>query len=100
MAFPALAVAFQFSVKKGIWTFAAAAVIRQLTMFINDHEFLTIGGNPIEINQEGVALIVGMIFLLVFAVRVKADESSVDLAAMFSDRVKKIAAKSTDDSSA
>src|SRR5699024_9738144 len=90
MAFPALAVAFQFSVKKGIWTFAAAAVIRQLTMFINDHEFLTIGGNPIEINQEGVALIVGMIFLLVFAVRVKADESSVDLAAMFSDRVKKI----------
>lgn len=91
MAFPALAIAFQFSIKKGIWTFVAAAFVRQLTIFVNEGEYLTIGGNPIEVNQEGMALIVGMVLLLTFAVREKAEEgSSIDLAAMFSDRVQSI----------
>ncbi|NWO13471.1 MULTISPECIES: YhfT family protein [unclassified Virgibacillus] len=91
MAFPALAVAMQFSIKKGILTFVLAALVRQLTVFVNESGFLSIGENVIQLNQEGMALIVGMIFLFFYAMKEKGDEgSSVDLAAMFSEKVKSI----------
>ncbi|AUJ24975.1 YhfT family protein [Virgibacillus dokdonensis] len=91
MAFPALAVAMQFSIKKGILTFVLAALVRQLTVFVNENGFLSIGENVIQLNQEGMALIVGMIFLFFYAMKEKGDEgSSVDLAAMFSEKVKSI----------
>ncbi|MCC2248390.1 YhfT family protein [Virgibacillus sp. AGTR] len=91
MAFPALAVAMQFSVKKGIVTFIVAALVRQLAVFVNDSGFLSIGDNVITLNQEGMALIAGMIFLFAFAMREKAEEgSSVDLASIFSEKVKSI----------
>ncbi|MDY0404795.1 YhfT family protein [Virgibacillus sp. 179-BFC.A HS] len=91
MAFPALAVAMQFTIKKGILTFAVAAIVRQLAVFVNDKGFLHIGDNVISLNQEGVALIVGMIFLFTFAMREKTEEgSTVDLASIFSDKVKSI----------
>ncbi|HLS36552.1 MAG TPA: YhfT family protein [Bacillota bacterium] len=91
MAFPALAIAMQFSVVKGVIAFAAAAIVRQLAEFLNTGEYLTIGGNAVELNQEGMALIVGMIFLFYFAMQEKASEdSSIDLAAVFSDKVKSI----------
>src|SRR5699024_9171590 len=54
MAFPALAVAMQFSVKKGILTFAAAALMRQLAVFVNEGEYISIGSNAVAINQEGM----------------------------------------------
>src|SRR5699024_4587446 len=83
MAFPALAVAMQFSIKKGVLTFAVAALVRQLAVFVNEQELLTIGDNVISLNQEGMALIVGMIFLFAYAMREKAEEgSSVDLASV------------------
>src|SRR5690625_1576159 len=88
MAVPALAIAMQFSVVKGVIAFAAAAIVRQLAEFLNTGEYLTIGGNAVELNQEGMALIVGMIFLFYFAMQEKASEdSSIDLAAAFSDKV-------------
>ncbi|WP_339227007.1 YhfT family protein [Oceanobacillus sp. FSL K6-2867] len=91
MAFPALAVAMQFSVKKGILTFAAAALVRQLAVLVNEQGLLTIGDNVISLNQEGMALIVGMIFLFAYAMREKAEEgSSVDLASVFSEKVLRI----------
>ncbi|GAA0443871.1 MAG: YhfT family protein [Bacillota bacterium] len=91
MAFPALAVAMQFSVKKGIVTFIVAALVRQLAVFVNDSGFLSIGDNVITLNQEGMALIAGMIFLFAFAMREKTEEgSSVDLASIFSEKVKSI----------
>ncbi|RFA34301.1 hypothetical protein CAI16_11455 [Virgibacillus dokdonensis] len=91
MAFPALAVAMQISIKKGILTFVLAALVRQLTVFVNESGFLSIGENVIQLNQEGMALIVGMIFLFFYAMKEKGDEgSSVDLAAMFSEKVKSI----------
>ncbi|MDY0406735.1 YhfT family protein [Virgibacillus sp. 179-BFC.A HS] len=91
MAFPALAVAMQFTIKKGILTFVVSALVRQLAVFVNEHEFLQIGGNAISLNQEGMALIVGMIFLFTYAIREKAEEgSSVDLASVFSEKVKSI----------
>ncbi|NAP00808.1 hypothetical protein FRY77_33045, partial [Halomonas sp. MG34] len=57
MAFPALAVAMQFTIKKGILTFLVAALVRQLAVFRNEGGFLSIGGNAITLNQEGMALI-------------------------------------------
>lgn len=91
MAFPALAVALQFSVKKGILTFAVSALVRQLALFVNEQELIHIGDNMVELNQEGMALIVGMIFLFGYAMREKADgDSSIDLASVFSEKVKSI----------
>ncbi|MTW86046.1 hypothetical protein F3157_10300 [Virgibacillus dakarensis] len=91
MAFPALAVAMQFSIKKGILTFAVAAIVRQLAVFVNEQGLLQIGDNVISLNQEGMALIVGMIFLFAYAIKEKAkDGASVDLASVFSDKVNKI----------
>lgn len=91
MAFPALAVAMQFSVKKGVITFIVSALIRQLAVWLNESGVLSISGTTVTLNQEGMALITGMIFLLVFAMKEKAEEgSSIDLAAVFSDKVAKI----------
>lgn len=91
MAFPALAVAMQFSVKKGVLTFIVAALVRQLAVFVNESALLSIGGNAIAINQEGMALIAGMIFLFGYAMKEKpGDGASVDLASLFSEKVKSI----------
>jgi len=91
MAFPALAVALQFSVKKGVLTFVVSALVRQLAVFVNEQELIHIGDNMVELNQEGMALIVGMIFLFAYAMREKADgDSSIDLASVFSEKVKSI----------
>lgn len=90
MAFPALAVAMQFSVRKGVLTFAVAAIVRQLSVFLNEGEYLAIGDNVIALNQEGMALIVGMIFLFTYAMQEKGEESSIDLASVFSEKVKAI----------
>lgn len=91
MAFPALAVALQFTVKKGILTFAVSALVRQLALFVNEQELIHIGDNIVELNQEGMALIVGMIFLFGYAMREKVDgDSSIDLASVFSEKVKSI----------
>ncbi|MFD1610156.1 YhfT family protein [Oceanobacillus luteolus] len=91
MAFPALAVAMQFGIKKGVLTFVVAALVRQLAVFVNEQGLITIGDNVVSINQEGMALIVGMIFLFVYAIKEKASEgSSVDLASLFSDKVRSI----------
>lgn len=91
MAFPALAVAMQFSIKKGVLTFIVAALVRQLAVFVNDSGFISIGGNVINLNQEGMALIAGMIFLFGYAMREKSEDgTSVDLASIFSEKVKAI----------
>ncbi|MEH7011447.1 YhfT family protein [Neobacillus niacini] len=91
MAFPALAVAMQFSVKKGVITFIVAALVRQLAVWLNGTAILNFSGTPVTLNQEGMALIAGMIFLVVFAMKEKAAEGEgVNLAAIFSEKVAKI----------
>ncbi|WP_045516005.1 YhfT family protein [Neobacillus niacini] len=91
MAFPALAVAMQFSVKKGVITFIVAALVRQLAVWLNGTEVLNFSGTPVTLNQEGMALIAGMIFLVVFAMKEKAEDGAgVNLAAIFSEKVAKI----------
>lgn len=91
MAFPALAVAMQFNVKKGVITFIVAALVRQLAVWLNGTEVLNFSGTPVVLNQEGMALIAGMIFLVVYAMKEKAEAGAgVNLAAIFSEKVAKI----------
>ncbi|PLR94460.1 YhfT family protein [Bacillus sp. T33-2] len=91
MAFPALAVALQFSIKKGILTFIVSALIRQLAVWLNESKALTFSDTAVTLNQEGMALITGMIFLLFFAIKEKREDGpSIDLAAVFSGKVTKI----------
>jgi hypothetical protein len=90
MVFPALAVAFQYGVKKGIVTFLVSALVRQLAVLANDHKWISFGGHDVALNQEGMALICGMIFLFAFAMREKNEGDSINLASMFSEKVKKI----------
>ncbi len=85
--FPALAVAYQHGWKSGALTLVLSAVARQLVVKFNP---IPLGTAKITLNPEGAALIVGMIILLIYAARVKADPSTEGLSALFSDRVKRI----------
>lgn len=91
MVFPAIAVALQFSIKKGVLTFIVAAIARQLMVFANTEKLFTINGTQVVLSPEGIALIVGMIFLISYAVRVKSEDNNLStLAALFTERVAKI----------
>lgn len=93
IAFPALAVAIQFGVGKGVWTFAASAFVRQLVVWANEQQLFSFGTVTITVNPEGLALVTGMAFLLVFAMgesSSKQDGTKMDLTALFSHRVQRI----------
>ncbi|MCD7034573.1 YhfT family protein [Metabacillus sp. GX 13764] len=91
MVFPAIAIALQFTLKKGILAFVVAALARQLIVFVNTEKLLSINGSPLVLSPEGIALIVGMVFLIAFAMREKSEEQNLStLATLFTDRVLKI----------
>lgn len=91
MVFPALAIAIQFSVKKGIVAFVVAALARQLVVFSNTKQLIQIDGTPVVLSPEGIALVVGMAFLLGFAMKEKSEDQNLSmLASMFTDRVARI----------
>lgn len=86
--FPALATAYQYGVKKGLLNLILSMLARQLAVVISP---LTMGTAKVVINPEGTALIIGMIVLLLFAMREKNEEQEeVDLVNLFSDRVARI----------
>ncbi len=86
-AFPALATGYQYGAKKGLINLALSVLARQAVVAIGA---INIGGASMTLNPEGSALIVGMIVLLIFASREKAEGESVDLVAIFSERVARI----------
>lgn len=91
MVFPAIAIALQFSIKKGIVTLVVAALARQLVAFTNDQKLIQMGDSAITLSPEGIALIVGMIFLIAFAMQEKSNEKTMStLATIFTDRVARI----------
>src|SRR5690625_75145 len=69
MAFPAFYLALLFCVVNGVSSFSASAILPQLAESLNTGEYLTICGNAVELNQECMALIVGMIFLFYCALQ-------------------------------
>lgn len=87
--FPALVVAYQFGFKKGLITGGVAVLVRQITVMYGSFK---IGSATVKLDQEGMALLAGMIIMITFAIREKADENAttVDLTAIFAERVKKI----------
>ncbi|WP_443659446.1 YhfT family protein [Clostridium algidicarnis] len=87
--FPALVVAYQFGFKKGITTLCISFLVRQITLYYGKFKW---NGATIKIDQEGMALLAGMIIMLVFAMKEKPDPNApkVDLVSIFAERVKKI----------
>lgn len=89
--FPALVVSYQFGIKKGFLTGIIALLVRQITAIYGT--FAVNGGAAkIKLDQEGMALLAGMIIMIIFAMQEKADPNApqIDLAAIFAERVKKI----------
>ncbi|RCW61046.1 YhfT family protein [Halanaerobium sp. ST460_2HS_T2] len=87
-AFPALATAYQFGIKKGAFNLLAAGLVRQLAVTFSP---LMLAGMEVSINPEGMALITGMLILLIFATREKSSNTNVgDLVSVFSERVARI----------
>lgn len=87
--FPALVVAYQYGVKNGAITLVISFLVRQ---FVQYYAKFTIGTAKVALNPEGMALLVGIIIMLIYAMREKPDKDSqsVDLVSLFSDRVAKI----------
>jgi len=86
-AFPALATGYQYGAKKGLINLGFSMLARQIAIVVSP---LAIGAVSINVNPEGSALIVGMIILIIYAVREKSDEEAVDLVSVFAERVKRI----------
>ena len=88
-AFPALVVAYQYGFLKGGITFVISFLVRQIVQYYGTFQM---GTAKVALNPEGMALLAGMIIMLVYAMTEKADPNAVtiDLAAIFSERVKKI----------
>ena len=88
-AFPALVVALQYGIKKGILTFVASFLVRQWFVYYGK---FNIAGAKLSIDPEGMALLAGMIIMLFFALREKPDPNAmqIDLASIFSERMKRI----------
>lgn len=88
-AFPALTVAYQYGFRKGLVTLVASFLVRQ---FVQYWGTISVGGAKVALNPEGMALLTGMVILIIFATREKVDPhaATVDLSALFSERVKRI----------
>lgn len=88
-AFPALVVAYQYGFLNGGLTLVISFIVRQVTQYFGT---FTIGTAKVALNPEGMALLAGMIIMLIYAIREKADPNAqtVDLTALFSGRVKRI----------
>lgn len=88
-AFPALVVAYQYGFLNGGLTLVISFIIRQVTQYFGTFK---IGTASVALNPEGMALLAGMIVMIIYAMREKADPNAqtVNLTALFSDRVKRI----------
>ncbi|MCR1951925.1 YhfT family protein [Clostridium sp. DSM 100503] len=87
--FPALVVSYQFGIKKGFLTGIVALIVRQITAIYGT---FTVNGASVKLDQEGMALLAGMIIMIAFAMQEKPDPNApqIDLVAIFAERVKKI----------
>ncbi len=92
---PALAVAYQFGSKKGLFTLCLSLLARVGMVRINP---IIIGGSKVNISPDGIALAVGMVALIAFGIsksnkdrkantEIAADDMS---ATLFTDNAKKI----------
>lgn len=87
--FPGLAVAYQHGFKKGALTTGVSVFI--LFLIRQFGTFTLPGGAEVTLSAEGMTLLVGMTFMLYFAIKVEGDSSeNQDLVSIFAERVKMI----------
>ncbi|EEP0997552.1 transporter [Salmonella enterica] len=86
VAFPAVAVAYQFSVKKGILTLLASLAGQIVIEAINP---VIIAGKEVSLSPQGIALLVGMTFLLVYSARDKSVGVEIENS-VFEDNINRI----------
>lgn len=92
---PALAVAYQFGSKKGLFTLCLSLLARVGMVRINP---IIIGGSKVNISPDGIALAVGMIALIAFGIsksnkdrKANTEAAADDMSAtLFTDNAKKI----------
>lgn len=88
--FPAVAIATQHGFKKGAVSFGATL----LTLFVVKRfgTFNLGNGATLTLSAEGMSLLVGMIFMIVYAIQVKSDgsNSNESLVSVFLERVNRI----------
>jgi len=87
--FPAVAVGFQFGVKKGLFTALVSLLVRQL---VEMYGVFTISGMRITLNKEGMALLAGMIIMITLAIGDKGGvgDATTQLAKLFEEKVRRI----------
>lgn len=85
--FPALVVSIQYGWKKGLLTFTATLLGQVLTARFGDLTLST--GMKVTINANAMALFIGMIFMIYYAVSDKRERgtSQQQLAALFAQRI-------------
>ncbi|HDL6986144.1 TPA: YhfT family protein [Yersinia enterocolitica] len=86
VAFPAIAVGYQFGKKAGLITIIIAFLARVVIERINP---VTIAGNEVALSPEGIAMLFGMICLLFFASRDKRHGEEIEHS-LFDDNIKRI----------
>ena len=88
--FPALAIAYQHTFKKGV---IAAGITFLTYILIKKYGIIAVGEFKIALNPEGMAMLVGTILMVFFATQIKGDENSnanENLANMFSAQLSRI----------
>jgi len=87
--FPAVAVGFQFGIKKGLITAIVSLLVRQI---VEMYGVFMIGGARIALNREGMALLAGMIIMITYAIRDKegVGDATTQLAKLFEEKVRRI----------
>ena len=89
--FPALVIGYQYGFRNGIVSFFIIVIVRQL---IQIYGKFNINGNNINLNSDGMALLVGMVIMLTFAMKDKSHDenngSNQMLLNIFAERIKRI----------
>lgn len=86
--FPAIVVAHQYGIKKGLFVFIGTVLIRQIIAKYGNFEW---DGAIIKLNADGMSLFIAVILMLFFAMQEKPDSSSGANAALlgiFAERIK------------
>lgn len=88
--FPALVVALQYGAKKGLITFSATVLAQVLTTQFGSISLSN--GNTIVVNANAMALLVGMVFMISYAMADKRErtDSQAQLANIFAERAQQI----------
>ncbi|CAM3168735.1 YhfT family protein [Streptobacillus ratti] len=87
--FPVLVVGYQYGVKKGIISLLIVLISRQL---ISVYGKFSVNKLPISLNADGIALLIGVIVMLMFAIndKTKSTNSNTALVGIFSERVARV----------